>query len=139
MAALVTWLAKLGAGGIVDRAIDLVEKRAALENDSEKVRAELTAEYLKQVVAETREMATLNTEKLSVPWFWLFASLFLVPLAIWWAAICLYNMLWCPDCIYAQSWTIAAFPSPLDDWAGSMIQWVFYIGSGVAGLRAILK
>ena len=139
IAALVTWLARLGAGGLLDRAADLIEQRAELQNDSKKIEAELTAEYLRQVVAETREMAALNKEKFAVPWFWLFAGFFLVPLAVWWAAICLYNMLWCPDCIYAQPWTIAAFPAPLDAWAGNMIQWVFYVGSGVAGLRAIIK
>ncbi|MAU20607.1 MAG: hypothetical protein CMH13_08750 [Martelella sp.] len=139
IAVLVTWLAKLGAGGIVDRAIELVEMRAGALNDRETIQADLTAEYLRQVIAETQEMAELSKAKFAVPWFWLFAGLFLAPLAIWWAAVCFYNMLWCPDCIYAQPWTIAAFPAPLDDWAGNMIQWIFYVGSGVAGLRAILK
>ncbi|QQM32570.1 hypothetical protein JET14_06150 [Martelella lutilitoris] len=139
MAAIVTWLAKLGAGGLLDRAADLIERRAEQANDREKIEADLTAEYLRQVVEEARIVADYNKVKLSFPWFWLFAGLFLVPLAVWWAAICLYNMLWCPDCIYAQPWTIAAFPAPLDAWAGNMIQWVFYVGSGVAGLRAIIK
>ncbi|WP_176085939.1 hypothetical protein [Martelella sp. HB161492] len=139
IAALLTLLVKIGAGGILDKAVALMESRAAAATDQKKIEADLTAEYLKQVIEETRILADLNAKKLAVPWFWIFAALFLVPLAIWWAAICLYNMLWCPDCVYAQAWTIAAFPAPLDQWAGNMIQWVFYIGSGVAGLRAILK
>ncbi|TPW26346.1 hypothetical protein FJU08_22425 [Martelella alba] len=139
IAALLTLLVKIGAGGILDKAVVLLESRAATATDQKKIEADLTAEYLKQVIEETRTLADLNAKKLAVPWFWIFAALFLVPLAIWWAAICLYNMLWCPDCVYAQAWTIAAFPAPLDQWAGNMIQWVFYIGSGVAGLRAILK
>nr|WP_272211901.1 hypothetical protein [Marinicella sp. W31]MDC2877791.1 hypothetical protein [Marinicella sp. W31] len=42
----------------------------------------MTADYLRQVVAETREMAALNKAKFAVPWFWLFADFFLVPLAV---------------------------------------------------------
>ncbi|MET3600102.1 hypothetical protein [Martelella mangrovi] len=128
----ITWLVKLGAGGIVERAITLIDKRAERENDREKIRAELTAEYLRQVVEETRIMADYNKAKLSFPWFWLFASLFLFPLALWWAAVIL-------DSVFSFPWSVADLPtSQMQTWAGNMIQWVFYVGSGVAGLKAVV-
>ena len=130
---IIKWLAKLGAGGIVDRAMTLIEKRAEQETDREKIKADLTAEYYRQVIEETRIMADYNKAKLSFPWFWLFASLFLFPLALWWAAVIL-------DSVFHFPWTIADLPTPqMQAWAGNMIQWVFYVGSGVAGLKTVLK
>ncbi len=56
--------------------------------------------------------------------------LFAVPLAIWWAAVLIYSVLWCAGCAYPQDWTIAALPPPLDDWAGLIVMAIF----GVIGL-----
>ena len=133
IASIIKWLVKLGAGGIVDRAMTLIDKRAEQETDREKLRADLTAEYLRQVVEETRVMADYNKAKLSFPWFWLFASLFLFPLALWWAAVIL-------DSVFSFPWTIADLPTPqMQTWAGNMIQWVFYVGSGAGALKAVIR
>lgn len=129
----IAWLVRLGAGGIVDRALTLIEKRAEQQNDREQIRADLTSEYYRQVVEETRIMADYNTAKLSFPWFWIFAAMFLIPLALWWSAVII-------DSVFGFSWSVADLPtSQMQAWAGNMIQWVFYVGSGVAGLKTVLK
>ena len=133
IATAIAWLLKLGAGGIVDRAITLIEKRGELANDREKIAADLSAEYLRQVVAETRIMADYNTAKLSFPWFWAFAAAFLGPLALWWSAVIL-------DSVFNFPWDVANLPTPeMRTWAGNMIQWIFYVGSGAGALKAVIR
>ena len=133
IASLVTWLVKLGFGGIVDKTIDLMKYRAQLETDKEKLRTEVAIEQMKAAVEETRIMAAFNEKKLSFPWFWLMASMFVVPLGLWWNAILL-------DSIFHFGWKIADLPTQnLQNWAGSMIQWIFYVGSGVAVIKGLQK
>ncbi|WP_210275322.1 hypothetical protein [Martelella soudanensis] len=133
IASLVALLARLGGSGIVDRAITLIEKRGELANDREKIAADLSAEYLRQVVNETRIMADYNTDKLSFPWFWIFAAAFLGPLALWWSAVIL-------DSVFNFPWDVANLPTPeMRAWAGNMIQWIFYVGSGAGALRAVIR
>ena len=55
-------------------------------------------------------------------WFQLF---FIIPLALWFSSVTVYSILWCEDCIYAQPWTIAALPEPLDEWSGWIIGFLF--------------
>lgn len=133
LASAIAFLAKIGLGGMIDRAIDLMERRAELEVDKEKLRTELTAEYLRQIVDETRVMAEFNRAKLSFPWFWIFASMFLVPLALWWSAVIL-------DSIFLFPWDVADLPTrEMKDAAARMIEWVFYVGGGVAGVKALIR
>jgi hypothetical protein len=56
---------------------------------------------------------------------WWFQLFFIIPLALWFTSVVFYSMFWCADCIYPQTWTIAALPSPLDDWAGAIIAFLF--------------
>ena len=56
---------------------------------------------------------------------WWFQLFFIIPLAFWYAAVVIYSVLWCQDCVFAQPWTIAALPSPLDQWAGAIIAFLF--------------
>ena len=130
---LLSWLIKLGASGIVDRAITLIEKRGELANDRDKIAADLSAEYLRQVVTETRIMADYNTAKLSFPWFWIFAAMFIGPLGLWWFAVIL-------DSVFGFGWNVANLPTPeMRQWAGNMIQWLFYVGSGAGALKAVIR
>lgn len=76
-------------------------------------------------------MADYNRAKLSFPWFWVFAGMFIAPLALWWAAVIL-------DSVFMFSWSVADLPTPqMQEWAGDMIRWLFYIGSGVGALRML--
>nr|WP_234891438.1 hypothetical protein [Sinorhizobium meliloti] len=124
---------KIGLGGVIDKAIALMQRKAELEVDKEKLRTELTAEYMRQVVEETRIMADFNKAKFSFPWFWMFAALFVLPLGFWWSAVIL-------DSVFGFSWNVADLPTrEMKDAAGRMIEWLFYVGGGVAGVKAVLR
>ena len=133
MIGLFSFLIKIGLGGVIDKAIALTQRRTELEVDKEKLRTELTAEYMRQVVEETRIMADFNKAKFSFPWFWMFAALFVLPLGFWWSAVIL-------DSVFGFSWSVADLPTrEMKDAAGSMIEWLFYVGGGVAGVKAVLR
>ncbi|MDX0426879.1 hypothetical protein [Sinorhizobium medicae] len=133
MMGILAFLIKIGLSGVVERGIKLMERRAELEVDKEKLRTELTAEYMREVVEETRIMAGLNKAKMQVPCFWMFAALFVLPLGFWWAAVIL-------DGTFHFGWNVANLPTPeMRQWAGDMIKWIFYVGGGVAGVKAVLK
>jgi hypothetical protein len=56
---------------------------------------------------------------------WWFQLFFIVPLAAWFSLVVVYSMFWCKGCMYPQPWTIAALPSPLNEWAGAIIAFLF--------------
>lgn len=130
---IVTWLVKLGASGIVDKVIGLIEHRTSEMTERQKLETQITVEYIRGVVREAEVMADLNKAKMQFPWFWCFAALFLLPLGFWWTAVIV-------DSVFGFSWDVANLPTmQMQEWAGNMIQWVFYVGGGVAGLRALVK
>ena len=61
---------------------------------------------------------------------WLFQLFFIVPLALWFFSVVLYSIFFCQDCIYPVGWTIAALPSPLNDWAAAIIAFLFLANTG---------
>lgn len=130
---LLSFLVKFGFSGIVDKTIDLMKHRAQLENDKEKLRTELSIEHLKAAVEETRIMAGYNEKKLEFPFFWVMACIFVLPLGVWWSAVIL-------DSVFSFSWSVSNLPTPqMQEWAGQIIQWIFYVGSGVAVLKGLRK
>lgn len=132
-ATILAFFAKLGLGGIINKAADILTARAAAETDREKLRTELAAEHLRQIVEETRIMADLNKAKLSFPWFWVLVTMFVAPLGLWWTMVIL-------DSIFYFPFDIAHLPNAeMRQWAGDMIRWLFYVGSGAAALRAAVK
>jgi len=133
IASVVTWLVKLGLGGVVDKTIDLMKYRAQTENDKEALRTQVAIEQIKATVDEVRIMAGYNERKLEFPLFWIMACLFVVPLGLWWSAVIL-------DSVFMFDWSVANLPTPqMQEWAGQMIQWIFYVGSGVAVLKGLRK
>ena len=133
MAGIIAFLVKLGFGGVVEKALDHMERRAELENDRERLRSETTVALAREAVKEARIMADYNKAKLAFPWFWVFAGLFIVPLALWWSAVIL-------DSVFGFAWSVADLPTPqMQEWAGDMIRWLFYVGSGVGALRALRR
>lgn len=131
MSAIIAFLIKLGFGGIVGKAIDHLERRAELLNGRERLKSETTVALAREAVNEARIMADFNQAKLSFPWFWVFAGMFIAPLALWWCAVIL-------DSVFMFSWNVADLPTPqMQEWAGDMIRWLFYVGSGVGALRAL--
>ena len=131
MVGIFAFILKLGLGGVVDKALNHIERRAELENDKEKLKSQTTVELARAAVRETQIMADFNKSKLSFPWFWVFAGLFIFPLALWWAAVIF-------DSVFGFSWSVADLPTPqMQQWAGDMIRWLFYVGSGVGAVRML--
>ncbi|MFV1530626.1 hypothetical protein [Phaeobacter sp. JH209A] len=131
MTGLIAFLMRMGFGGMVDKAISHLERRAELQSDRERLRSQTTVELAREAVKEAQIMADYNRAKLAFPWFWLFAALFLVPLAAWWSAVIL-------DSIFGFSWSVADLPTPqMQEWAGDMIRWLFYVGTGVGALKSL--
>jgi hypothetical protein len=61
---------------------------------------------------------------------WWFQLFFIIPLAVWFAAVVIYSVLWCNNCMFPQPWSIAALPSPLNDWAAAIIGFLFLTNTG---------
>lgn len=127
IARIFAFIAKIGLGGVVDRTLDYMERKAQSQTDKELVRSKVQIEAIKAAVNETKIMADLNKSKIDHQVFWWFLALFVAPLGVWWTAVI-------ADSLFHFEWDVAALPSPLDDWAGDMIGWLFYVGGGVAGL-----
>lgn len=131
LAALATFLVKIGLGSIIDKTIGLMEKKAELENDKERLKTQIAIEHLRAITAETRMMVQFNEKKMEFPLYWVFLALFVLPLGMWWSAVIL-------DSIFLFGWKVAEVPV-LRDWGGQMIQYLFYIGGGIAAWKSIVK
>lgn len=116
---VLNWL----TGGVLDRVLSTVDKKIAADTDREKLKADLIIEHYRQ-----------RADWMRAGGFWLMI-LFAGPLAIWWAAVIAYSVLWCRLCAYPQDWSIAALPAPLSEWAGLIVISIF----GVIGLDRFKK
>jgi hypothetical protein len=61
---------------------------------------------------------------------WRFQKFFFYTLALYYAGVVFYSLLWCGDCVmpYAglgYEWSIAALPAPFDVWSGWMLAYLF--------------
>lgn len=110
-------------GGVLDRILSTVDKRIDAETDREALKAEIIKRHYDN-----------RADWMSAGGFWLML-IFAAPLAIWWAAVIVYSILWCAGCAYPQTWNIAALPPPLDDWAGAIVIAIF----GVIGVSRFKK
>lgn len=114
LAFILRWL----TGGALDRVLDTVDRKIAAETDREAVKAEII-----------KEAYRTQADRMKAGGFYLML-LFAVPLAFWWAAVIVYSVFWCAGCAYPATWTIAALPPPLDEWAGLIVVSIF----GVIGV-----
>jgi hypothetical protein len=122
MFALLGLLAPLFKGAF-SRAMDSVDKRFESETAREKAKAEVLSSYLEAQKAI-----------LTGPGWW-FPLFFIIPLGMWFASVCIYSMLFCQLCVLPQTWSIAALPKPLDEWAGVIVASLF----GAATLNKIVS
>ena len=122
---LLSQLLSILSSGMVDKAVAYLERKAALEADEAKVRATVTIETIRAAVEDTRIMAGLESRKLDSWLFWVFLSVFVLPLGFWWTAVIL-------DSVFLFEWDVAALPRPLDEWAGRIIGWLFFAGGAAA-------
>jgi len=135
VSSILAFFIKIGFGGIVEKALTHIERKAELGNDRARIKAETTVAIAREAVAETQIMADYNKAKLSFPWFWIFAGMFLCPLALWWCAVFVDSIPYLRDVFGDQD--VYDLPTPqMQQWAGDMISWLFYVGSGVGALKS---
>lgn len=111
---ILKWL----TGGFLDRALGTVDKYVENQTDKEKIKSDVVKQYY-----------ATRASWLQAGGFWLLL-LFAVPVALWFGSVVIYSMLWCADCAFPQTWTIASLPHPLSEWAG----WVIISCIGGAGV-----
>lgn len=119
IASLLKWL----TSGALDRALGSVDTYIESTTDKERIKAEVVQSYYVN-----------RASFMQAGGFWLML-LFAVPVAIYYGAVTAYNLLWCVGCAYPQEWTIAAYPAPLDEWAG----WIVIACIGGAGAFAFKR
>ncbi|MBL6431688.1 MAG: hypothetical protein HPM95_13185 [Alphaproteobacteria bacterium] len=129
MSWLLSVVLRFASSGLVERTLSYLERRQTEETGREELRTQVEIETIRAAIAETKELAKFNSAKLEHAAFWGFAGLFVLPLGAWWAAVIL-------DSIFRFGWGVATVPI-LEAWGGQMIQWLFYVGGGVAALRSL--
>jgi len=109
------WLGiiKLIFGNPFDRILTSIDSSINNDTKREEVKAEVIKSYLSSQVAILTGRG------------WWFPLLFLVPAGFWFAAVCVYSVLFCKACMFPQAWTIAALPPPLDQWMGAIVASLF--------------
>lgn len=119
---MIGFLARFLTGGVLGRVLSTIDKRIAAQTDREALKADIIREHYRS-----------RADWMNAGGKWLML-IFAVPLAVWWAAVILYSILWCSGCVWPQPWSIAALPPPLDEWAGLIVVAIFGV-IGVTNLR----
>lgn len=109
------WSKILGwlTGGTLSRILDTVDHKIDNKTEQDRIKTKAVESYI------TAQAQILGGRA------WWFPLFFIAPLGLWFASVCVYSILWCQSCAYPQDWTIAALPSPLDEWAGVIIGSLF--------------
>lgn len=119
---LLGWL----TGGTLDRILTSIDKKVDNDTERERIKTEAVRTYV------NAQVQIANSRQ------WWFPILFLAPAGFWFAAVCIYSVLWCANCAYPQTWTIAALPAPLNEWMGWIVSSLF-IGKAGGALLGKLK
>ena len=105
-------------GGTLGRILDTVDHKMDNATERDRIKADIVKQYARAQVAVLTGRG------------WWFPLFFVAPLGFWWAAVCIYSVFWCQNCIYPQEWQIAALPNPLNEWAGWIISSLFIVKGG---------
>ncbi|MGY2995439.1 hypothetical protein [Mesorhizobium sp. URHB0026] len=119
---VLNWL----TAGPLDRILTSIDKHGDAITDREKIKTDAVNQYVQA------QVSIANSRQ------WFFPLFFVVPAGIWFAAVCIYSVLWCRGCAYPQSWSVAALPPPLDQWMGWIVTSLF-IGRAGSDILARLK
>lgn len=111
---LVTWL----TSGPLNRILDTVDHKIDNATERERIKTKAVENYLQAQVSVLTGRG------------WWFPLFFIAPLGFWFASVCIYSVLFCKNCAFPQTWTIAALPPPLDEWAGVIIGSLFLAKTG---------
>lgn len=106
--AVLRWL----TGGVLDRVLATVDRKVQAETDREKLKADIIMEAYRSRAGFMRSGG------------FVLMLLFALPVALWFAAVCVYSVFWCAGCAYPKGWSIAALPQPLDEWG-----WIIMLAS----------
>lgn len=117
---IIKLFAGMFTGGTLDKILDTIESKMDNETEKERIKAEVTMTYVN---------AQAN---LLVGRTWWFQLFFIVPLGLWWSAVI-------ADSIFGWEHNILALPSPLDEWAGWIISYLFLVDGGKALLGRLKK
>lgn len=112
ISSILGWFFSKGLG----RILDSIDKRVDSETERQRLRSE--------VVARATEA---QARVLTGPGWW-FPLFFILPAGFWFSSVCIYSVFFCKGCMYPVSWTIAALPSPLDQYMGYIISGLFIGG-----------
>lgn len=130
---IVGWLIKNLSGGIIDKALDAFTKTEDIRIRGKEIDSQTVRDAMKYYVDSQRDQNETQKAKFQFPIYWIMIGAFIFPLAAWWIAIIL-------DSMFQFEWNIANLPTQeLRDYAGSMIQFLFYTGGTVLGIKALLK
>ena len=110
--AIFRWL----TGGFLDKALDLIDRKVDSDVRKEELKAEVVETYIQ------------SQTQLQISRTWWFQLFFVIPLGLWFFSVVFYSMVWCQDCIWPQTFTIAALPPPLDEWSHIIILSLFGVG-----------
>lgn len=126
MSLLLTFLLKLLGGGVVDKVLDHLARRADSETERQRIEA------ARQSDAEARQRDVI-VAGMGSPAFWAVWSLFAAPLGLWWA-------LAMADTIANGALPdVARLPPSLQPYADVIFENIFYSGGGVAGASLIAR
>lgn len=127
-APLLASLLRLLSGGLLDQVVALLRQR--MDGDVQRARLDTEAAIAAVQAELEARRAAAEIVKAEQGW-WLTAMirpLFVVPLALWWAA----NLL---DSVGNFGWQVAPLPKPLDEWAGLILTAYFITAPFMRGRR----
>lgn len=128
------WLLGGGLSGIMRELRGAYADKRNATNEGERIAADERVAALREEADVVQAYYASRASWMQAGGFWLLL-MFAVPVGVWFGAVTLYNLLWCSGCAYPQEWTIAAYPAPIDEWAG----WIVLACIGGAGAFAWKK
>ena len=131
LGAVSKWLLGGGLSGIVQELRGAYRDRLNATNAADRIKADERIAALREEADVVQSYYGNRASWMQAGGFWLLL-MFAAPVAVWFGAVTLYNLFWCAGCAYPQEWTIAAYPTPLDEWAG----WIVIACIGGAGAFA---
>ena len=138
MTGLIAFLLRVGFDGLVRDAIETLERRADRAADTEQQRLQATVELAREAVRESETMARFNTAKLEHRAFWWLLLAVSGLLTLWMGAVVIDCIPYLRDIFGEQQ--VHDLPTPaLQDAFAAMIKWLFFLGSGVAGLKNLIR
>ena len=120
---VLNWL----TAGPLDRILSSIDKHGDAITDRERIKTEAVTQYVQA------QVSLANSRQ------WFFPLFMLVPTAFHYAAVNVYSVLWCARCAFPVSWTIAALPSPFDQWEGLIVTSLFIGKAGEAIIARLRK